>query len=97
MNYNDWQKFGWLPVIMSIDLLGDHWWQFQRGKAFKPWDNQHLISPYSNISESFIKIMRTKEMIATWRVFDRSTNSPCQYWRKCIEQSVENVDTDVRV
>ena len=66
-------------------------------KPLNPESDQHLISPYSNISESFIKIMRTKEMIATWRVFDCSTNSPCQYWRKCIDESMENVDTGVRV
>ena len=62
-----------------------------------PESDQHLISPYSNISESFIKIMRTKEMIANWRVFDCSTNSLCQYWRKCIEESMEDMDIDVRV
>ena len=45
MNYNDWQTFGWLPVIMSIDMLGDCWWQFQRAKAFKPWER-----PASNFS-----------------------------------------------
>ena len=24
-------------------------------------------------------------------------NSPCQYQRKCIENSMENVDTDIRL
>ena len=30
--------------------------------------DQHLISPYSNTAESFIKIMRMKEMIANLRI-----------------------------
>ena len=41
--------------------------------------------------------MRIKEMINTLRGFDCLTNSPCQYHRKCIENSVENMGTDVRV
>ena len=32
--------------------------------------DQHLISPYSYTAESFIKIMRIKEMIANLRSFD---------------------------
>ena len=36
-------------------------------------------------------------MINTLRGFDCLTNSPCQYQRKCIENSVENMGTDVRV
>ena len=31
-------------------------------------NDQHLISPYSNTAESFIKIMRMKEMIAHLRI-----------------------------
>ena len=49
------------------------------------------------MAELFIKIMRIKEMIATHRSFDCQTNSPCQYERKCIEKSMENMDVDVRV
>ena len=30
--------------------------------------DQHLISPYSNTAESFIKLMRMKEMIANLRI-----------------------------
>ena len=32
-----------------------------------PKSDQNLISPYSNIAESFTKIMRIKEMIAKLR------------------------------
>ena len=46
------------------------------------------------MAESFIKIMKIKEMIA--RSFDCSTTSPCQYIRKHTEKSMENMDTDVR-
>ena len=49
------------------------------------------------MAESFIKIMRINEMITTQRSFDCSTNSPCQYQRKCTERGMENIDTDVRV
>ena len=59
--------------------------------------DQHLISPYRNITESFTKIIRTKEVIANQSSFDCSRNSPCLYQRKCIENSMENMDTDVRV
>ena len=36
-------------------------------------------------------------MIANLRCFDCKTNSPCPDVRKCIEKSMENIDTDVRV
>ena len=36
-----------------------------RVKPLNPETDQHLISPYSNMAESFIKIMRIKETIAT--------------------------------
>ena len=35
-----------------------------------PKSDEHLISPYSNIAEPFIKMMRIKEMIANLRGFD---------------------------
>ena len=36
--------------------------------------------------------MKIKEMN-----FDWYANSPCQHLRKCIKNSMENMDTDVRV
>ena len=59
--------------------------------------DQHLISPFSNATESFIKIMRIKKMITNPRTFDYYTNSPCQYQTTSIEKCMENIDTDVRV
>ena len=59
--------------------------------------DQHLTSPFSNATESFIKIMRIKKMIANPRTFDYYTNSPCQYQTTSIEKCMENIDTDVRV
>ena len=35
-------------------------------------------------------------MIANLRGFDLQTNSPCQYQKKHMQKSMENVDTDVR-
>ena len=57
--------------------------------------DQHLISPFSNATESFIKIMRIKKMIANPRTFDYYTNSPCQYQTTSMEKCTENIDTDV--
>ena len=37
------------------------------------------------------------EMIVNLRSFDCSMNSPCCYQRKCVEKSMENLYTDVRV
>ena len=62
-----------------------------------PKNDQHLISPYINTVESFIMIVRIKEMIVNLRSFDFYTNSPCQYQRKCVEKSLENMHADVRV
>ena len=62
-----------------------------------PGSDQYLISPYNNTAESFIKIMRIRQMITNLRSFDCQTNSPCQYQRNCTEKSMENIDTDVRV
>ena len=42
-------------------------------------------------------IVRIKEMIVNLRSFDFYTNSPCQYQRKCVEKSLENMHADVRV
>ena len=65
--------------------------------TLNPASDQHLISPYNNTSESFIKIMRIKEMITNLRSFDCSTNSPSQQQRTCLVNSMENMHSDVRV
>ena len=62
---------------------------------FNPKSNKHLISPYRNTAESFIKVMRIKEMITNLRSFYFLTNSPLQYQKKCIEKSKENVRNGV--
>ena len=65
--------------------------------TLNPASDQHLISPYNNTSESFIKIMRIKEMITNLRSFDCSTNSRSHQQRTCLANSMENMHTDVRV
>ena len=70
---------------------------FCRCDTLNPVSDQHLISPNNNTSESFIKIMRIKEMITNLRSFDCSTNSPSQQQRTCLANSMENMHTDVRV
>ena len=59
--------------------------------------DQHLISPHINTAQSFIKITKIEEMIINLRSYNYVTNSPCQYQRKCIESSLENMDTEVWV
>ena len=66
-------------------------------EPLNPKSGQHLISSYRNTAKPFIKIMRIKEMTANLRSFDLHINSPCQYPKKHIEKSVENMDRDVRV
>ena len=62
-----------------------------------PKSDQHLISPYNISPESHTKVMRITEMIKNNRSFGSLANSPCQHLRKCIENSMENMHTDVRV
>ena len=73
----------------------------QTGEAFLTplnlKNDQYLISPYSNTTESFIEVMRIKDMITKLRSFNSQTNSLGLYHRKCIENSMENIDTDVWV
>ena len=66
-------------------------------EPFKPKSNQHLISPYNNTAESLTEIMRIKEMPDNLRSFDLHMNSPCQYQKKHVEKSMENMETDVGV
>ena len=62
-----------------------------------PESDQHLISPFNITPESNIHVMRIKEMIITEEPLDCLTNSPCRHFRKCIENSMENMHTDVGV
>ena len=38
--------------------------------SLNPGSDQHLVSPYNNTDESFIKIMRTRQMLTNLRSFD---------------------------
>ena len=62
-----------------------------------PKCDKHLISPYNITAESHIKVWRIKEMIASLEALDCLTNSPCQHIRKCVENSKDNMHTDVRM
>ena len=53
-----------------------------------------VFFPYSITAESFINIMRLKEITAKRRSFDCQTNSPGQYKRNCLEESVQNTDVE---
>ena len=60
-----------------------------------PASDQHIISPYINIAESFMKITRIKDEIANLRSLDFRANSPCQYQKKFMKESIENMDTHI--
>ena len=61
-----------------------------------PKSDQYLISPNSNTAESFTKIMRIKEMIAKLRGWDLECVLLVSTKKKHMEESKENMDTDVR-
>ena len=56
-----------------------------------------LVFPCDVTPESNIRIMRVKEMNINKRSSGLLTSSPGQHHRKCIENSLENMYTDVRV
>ena len=60
--------------------------------TYKLW---HYWALQSTTAESFIKISRTKQMIANLRSFDSGMSSPCQYQRKYTEEIKDNLDTGV--
>ena len=62
-----------------------------------PKSDWHRSSPHNSTAKSSINIMRIQRIIANPRSFDYQMISPCQYQKKCIEESMENVDVDVRV
>ena len=60
--------------------------------TYKLW---HYWALQSTTAESFIKISRTKQMIANLRSFDSGMSSPCQYQRKYTEEIKDNLGTGV--
>ena len=56
-----------------------------------------MTSPHNITSGSHRKVKRTKEMSLTKEALDCCTNSPCQHLSKCMENSLENMHTDVRL
>lgn len=55
-----------------------------------------LISPFSISPESHIRVTRIKKIISR-EALDCSTISPFQYFRKCVDDSMENMYSDVGV
>lgn len=51
-----------------------------------------LISPYSVMADSDIKVMRISKMIAK-----DAFNSPCRYYKKLIQSSMESAHAGVSV
>lgn len=62
-----------------------------------PKSDLHSVTPNSITSQSNIKVMRVKETIKNEDAFDFLTNSPCQYHRKYMENSKDNIYTYVRM
>ena len=66
-----------LVLIIAQNYLNQNYQPRQSSARFQmrlnplnPKSDQHVISPYSNTAESFIKIMRRKEMIANPKSYD---------------------------
>ena len=56
---------------LEVMLLGEiRCWSILGSKGYNLKSDQHVISPYSDTAESFIKIRRVKEMITNLRIFD---------------------------
>ena len=64
---------------------------------YTPMSDWHLISPHNITAESHRKVKRIKDMSLTKEALDCYTNSPCQHLSKCMENSLENMHTDVRL
>ena len=96
---NTQQNIKMQSALLSISLL--RW--FEHIHSFHDTtdpltfcSDYHLISTYSIAAEWFIRITRTKEMITDLRGFCKA-NSHRQQLKECVEDSAENMHTDVRV
>ena len=63
---------------------------------------QGILNPFLAKSDSIYFLLTMSPLNQTSRsqteeAIDYKTNSPCKYVRKCIEISVENLHTDVRM
>ena len=76
------------------DILSHHDKIFNPLTPKRDW---HLISLYHITPESNTKVRRRKELITCKISSDCYTNSPCQNFGKCLENSIENMHTDVRM
>ena len=52
---------------------------------------------WSLVGVKGLKSQELKKQSATKEALDRCTNSPSQYLRKCVENSVKNMHADIRV
>ena len=67
-----------------------------RFKSLNPKSNPHLVSPYNYTTESFISnTYEKRKWSPNKESFDCSINSPYQHLRKCVNNSIENIHTDV--
>lgn len=63
---------------------------------FTPKSVWLIICPYSITLESNVKVTRLIEIISNSRSSRLSRKFPCQYYRKCLEDSVKNINAYVR-
>ena len=86
--------------IVKQDILNISWQNDKDKKShFKAVQNpadQHLI-PYNITPESHFRVMRIKEMITNCRFFWLLNKFSLSAHKKCIENRMENMHTDVRV
>ena len=63
-------------------------------KPLTPKSDQHLFFPYNITPESLIRVMREENNHQINKLV--IVKQFCQYLRKCMENSMENLHTDVR-
>ena len=85
-----------VSIINCILIVWDFWVEMVTNYLTVKSD-QHLISPFNSTPELNLKVMRTKEMITNQEALNCETNSPCQFPGKCVENSLENMHSDVRM
>ena len=99
-------QFSWEPNICFAMILSSTMGNIN---SWNPWGDQHIISPYSSSIFSlqlYFSPLLSNHSLGSWEyrkssltseAFIVKKNSLCQYQRKCIEKSMENMDTDIRV
>ena len=95
-SYTSWLLNPWTPKILLVILL-PVCYTILVMLVWRIWYRINF-SPYNITPKSYIKVTKIKEMITKKKeTLDGWKNSPCQHLRKFIENSMENMQTDLIV